>query len=112
MNIYDFDKVIHERARLLILIYLANSNKHQIPFGELKENLDLTAGNLSVQLTNLEQAGYIRIQKSFQGKRPATNLSLTPEGLEALKRYMLDMEDLIQTFKHSVINEEHKYEKE
>jgi Transcriptional regulators len=102
---YDFDKIIHERARLLILIYLANSTKQQIPFNEFKEKLDLTAGNLSVQLTNLEQAGYIQIHKSFQSKRPVTNISLTPEGLDALKRYMLEMEDLIKTFKHAEGNE-------
>ncbi len=111
MNRYDFDKIIHERVRLLILIYLANDVKQQIPFNELKENLDLTAGNLSVQLSNLEQAGYIRIQKSFLSKRPVTNISLTPEGLEALKRYMLEMEDLIQTFKRSVINEDRNNKK-
>jgi DNA-binding MarR family transcriptional regulator len=97
---YDFDKIIHERARLLILIYLASSNQQQVPFTELKENLDMTSGNLSVQLTNLEQAGYIRSQKSFQSKKPVTNVSLTPEGVAALKKYMLEMEALINTFKN------------
>lgn len=104
MTKYDFDKVIHERARLFILIYLANSNNQLVPFNELKENLELTSGNLSVQLTNLEQARYIQVQKSFQNKKPVTNISLTPEGLAALKRYMLEMEGLIQTFKHSERN--------
>lgn len=108
MNKYDFDKVIHERARLLILIYLAGSNSQQVPFNELKENLELTSGNLSVQLTNLEQAGYIRIQKSFQNKKPVTNISLTPDGLTALKGYMLEMEGLINTFKHSEGNQNRK----
>ena len=105
MTKYDLDKVIHERVRLLILIYLANSTKQQIPFNEFKEKLDLTAGNLSVQLTNLEQAGYIRIHKSFQSKKPVTNISLTPGGLDALKRYMLEMEGLIKIFKHATENE-------
>jgi DNA-binding MarR family transcriptional regulator len=98
---YEFDKVIHERARLLILIYLANSNKQKISFNELKEELELTSGNLSVQLTNLEQAGYILTQKSFCEKKPVTNISLTPNGLTALKRYMTEMEGLINTFKDS-----------
>jgi DNA-binding MarR family transcriptional regulator len=105
---YDFDKIIHERARLFILIYLANSNNQQIPFNELKENLELTSGNLSVQLTNLEEAGYIQVQKSFQNKKPMTNISLTPDGLTALKKYMLEMEGLIHMFKHSERNQNRK----
>ena len=108
MSKYDLDKVIHERARLLILINLASNNKQQISFNELKEDLDLTAGNLSVQLTNLEQAGYIVIQKSFQNKKPVTNVSLTPEGLAALKQYMLAMEELIDTFNTSTRSEGRK----
>lgn len=96
----SFDKIIHEQARLVILIHLAGSNKQKIPFAELKENLDLTSGNLSVQLTNLEQAGYIKIQKSFQNKKPVTYISLTPEGLEALRKYVADMEEIIQSIKN------------
>ena len=99
MTKHDFDKVIHERARLIILTYLAGSNKPKIPFNELKENLNLTSGNLSVQLTNLEQAGYIKIQKLFKNKKPVTNISLTPEGLSALKKYILEMEEIIKTIK-------------
>lgn len=96
---HSFDKIIHERARLVILIHLANSNKQKITFNELKENLDLTSGNLSVQLTNLEQAGYIKIHKTFQDKKPITKVSLTPEGLSALKNYILEMEETIKTIK-------------
>lgn len=99
MTRLSFDKIIHERARLAILIHLANNSKQKITFNELKEDLDLTSGNLSVQLTNLEQAGYVQIHKSFQNKKPVTKVSLTPEGLSALKNYLLEMEEMIKTIK-------------
>lgn len=96
---YSFDKIIHERTRLMILVYLADSSKQKVSFNELKTKLDLTAGNLSVQLSNLEQAGYIIIQKSFQNKKPVTDISLSPDGLTALKNYIVEMENVIKVIK-------------
>lgn len=99
MTKQSLDKIIHERARLMILVYLASNNKSKIAFNELKENLELSAGNLSVQLSNLELAGYLQIHKSFTNKKPVTNVSVTPEGLVALKSYLLEMEEIIKTIK-------------
>lgn len=97
----DIDKVIHERARLLILSYLASSNEKKIQFNELKENLSFTSGNLSVQLKNLEEVGYVKIHKKIKDNKPITSVSLTPEGLKALKEYLKVMEDLIRTVNSS-----------
>ncbi len=97
----SIDKVIHERARLLILSYLAAGEHQKVPFLELKEKLDLTAGNLSVQLRNLEEAGYVKIEKRIVGRKPATNVSLTPEGMKALNEYLSEMEKLIQSVKEA-----------
>ncbi len=93
------DKVIHERVRLLILSYLAASEENKVPFVELKDNLALTAGNLSIQLRNLEEAGYIRIDKRIVGRKPATDVMLTPAGLKALHDYLAEMEQLIRRVK-------------
>ncbi len=95
----SFDKIIHERVRLLILSYIASSAEKRIPFNELKESLELTAGNLSVQLKNLEEAGYLKIHKKIKDNKPETSVSLTPEGLAALMDYLQQMEGLIHKVK-------------
>lgn len=102
----DFNKVIHERARLLILSYLASSNEKKVEFNELKENLSFTSGNLSVQLKNLQEIKYIKIFKKIKDNKPLTSISLTAEGLKALKEYLKVMEDLIRTVNSSEEDDE------
>lgn len=98
MNI-PFDKLIHERVRLLILSYLASSPEKKVPFNEIKDSLELTAGNLSVQLKNLEEAGYIKIYKKIKDNKPETSISLTADGVSALMDYLQQMESLIKKVK-------------
>ena len=95
----SFDKIIHERVRLLILSYLASSTEKRIPFNELKDSLELTAGNLSVQLKNLEEAGYLKIYKKIKDNKPETSVALTTGGLSALMEYLQQMEGLIHKVK-------------
>ena len=97
----SIDKVIHERARLLILSYLAAGEHQKEPFLELNDKLDLTAGNLSIQLRNLEEAGYVKINKRIVGRKPATDVMLTPEGMKALNEYLSEMEMLIKSVKEA-----------
>lgn len=92
----ELDKIIHERVRLMILTYLAGRDKDQAPFQEIKDALELSSGNLSVQLKNLEQAGYVAIEKRFQDNRPVTETRLTQEGSKALTQYLDEMERIIQ----------------
>ena len=80
------DGVIHERVRLAIVAALAVSP--ELTFNELKEMLDLTDGNLSAHSRTLEEAGYIVVQKSFQGRRPLTTMRLTLKGRNAFARYL------------------------
>jgi len=96
----DFDKVVHERARLKILVYLASSQESEVGFTEMRKDLDMTAGNLSVQLRTLENAGYISIRKSFVGKKPFTGLSLAPEGAQALERYLDTMQSMLSLLRN------------
>ena len=93
------DRVIHERARLIILAYLSSSEAPSVGFTELREKLELSAGNLSIQLRTLEQAGYVRIVKSFVDNRPNTSVSLTAKGSRALGGYLGEMEALIRKLK-------------
>jgi len=99
LDSFEFDKVIHERARLIILTYLASTSSEKVLFTELKNKLELTSGNLSVQLRNLEKAGYIVIDKRIAGNRPETSITLTKEGLESFNEYLSVMESIINRVK-------------
>ena len=70
------DPVIHAQARLRIMATLAALAKgDELSFPRLRSTLDMTAGNLSTHLSKLEGAGYVRINKTFRGRTPATYLS-------------------------------------
>lgn len=90
------DKIIRERARLLILTYLASSDVKAVAFSAIRDALDFTAGNLSIQLKTLMEAGYIGITKEFRDNKPLTRASITVRGGAALKRYISEMDSLIK----------------
>ena len=97
----NLNKVIHERARLLILSYLASSKYESLSFNELKEALEFTAGNLSIHLKSLEEVKYISINKIFKDNKPLTSISITPEGIEALNEYLDEMESIIKSLRRA-----------
>ena len=88
------DSVIHERVRLAIVSALAVAP--EMSFNELKATLSLTDGNLSAHSRTLEEAGYIRINKSFEGRRPLTTMRLTPKGRQAFRRYLTVLRRIIE----------------
>jgi DNA-binding HxlR family transcriptional regulator len=89
----DLDRLIHERMRLGIVSALAVND--QLSFNDLKSLLRTTDGNLSVHARKLEEAGYIRCEKSFVGRLPKTEFRLTAAGKGALERYLDHMEAII-----------------
>lgn len=89
-----FDRLIHERLRLGIVSALAVNAS--LTFNDLKQLLDTTDGNLSVHARKLEEAAYVTCTKSFEGRVPKTEYSLTPAGRRALERYLDHMEALIR----------------
>lgn len=91
---HDLDQLIHERVRLAIVSALAVTPR--MSFNELKAQLRITDGNLSVHARRLEEAGYIDCQKSFEGRVPHTEFRLTAAGRRALQRYLDHMEALIR----------------
>jgi DNA-binding MarR family transcriptional regulator len=93
----ELDKLIHERLRLGIISALAANDS--MSFGDLKNLLQTTDGNVSVHARKLEEAGYIACEKSFKGRVPLTEYRITSEGREALKRYLNHMEALIKAMK-------------
>lgn len=93
----DLDRIIHERMRLGIVSALAANES--LTFNELKKLLKTTDGNLSVHARRLEEAEYIVCTKSFAGRVPRTEYSLTATGRQALERYLNHMEALIEAMR-------------
>jgi len=92
-RLVELDRLIHERVRLGIVSTLAVNDT--LSFNELKKLLGTTDGNLSVHARRLEEAGYTDCRKSFDGRVPRTEYSLTTAGRAALRRYLDHMEALI-----------------
>ncbi|MCB9418940.1 MAG: transcriptional regulator [Ardenticatenaceae bacterium] len=92
-NLVDIDRVIHEPARLLItaVLYTVES----ADFLYLLHATELTKGNLSSHLMRLEKAGYVAIEKTFEGKTPRTVCRLTEAGQEAFETYRQQMKAAI-----------------
>jgi DNA-binding MarR family transcriptional regulator len=95
----ELDKVIHERSRLMVLTYLSSTGAGESGFTELRDELGLTAGNLSVQLRTLEEAGYVRVDKRFVSNKSYTGVSLTGEGQAALQGYLESLEVIVASLK-------------
>ena len=82
----DLDQLIHERLRLGIVCTLAVHDS--LTFTELRDVLQTTDGNLSVQARRLEEAGYVTCVKRFEGRKPKTTYKLTARGRAALDAYL------------------------
>jgi DNA-binding HxlR family transcriptional regulator len=94
----SLDKVIHERMRLGIISALAANEK--MSFNDLKNLLNTSDGNISVHARKLEDAGYLTCTKSFSGRTPLTEYSITASGRSALEKYLDHMEALINAMRN------------
>jgi len=89
-----FDPLLHQGVRSkLISLLITNS---ELPFKALKESLEVTDGNLSSHLSKLEEAGYIEINKLFEGRRPKTVVEITDRGREAFSNYIDELKQFIE----------------
>ena len=86
------DRLIHEPARLAILTMLSSVAAADFVF--LQRSTGLTQGNLSSHLTKLEEAGLVRIEKSFVGKRPNTSVALTKVGKDRIAAHWEQLDEL------------------
>ena len=87
------DRLIHEPSRYNIMALLYVVERAEFLF--IRNQTGLTAGNLSSHLGKLESAGYLTIEKKFQGKTPKTSASLTAAGRRAFEEYRRAMKDLM-----------------
>lgn len=88
-DLATLDRVIHEPARLAIMTVLCAAE--EADFLYLQRECGLTQGNLSSHLARLEEAGYVKIEKTFKGKYPLTICRLLRSGRTAFEGYMQKM---------------------
>ncbi len=87
------DDAVHQRTRLGILAVLCEAGRAD--FAYLRDTLELTDGNLSRNITRLQEAGYVRIEKTFEARRPRTWLTITRAGRAGLGREIAALRELI-----------------
>jgi DNA-binding MarR family transcriptional regulator len=88
------DDVIHGRLRLGVMAYLSAASP--AIFGELRDKVGATDGNLSTHLKKLEEAGYVTQEKRFVGKKPQTRVFLTDKGRKAWILWIQRMEAIMR----------------
>jgi len=92
-RVTELDRLIHEPARLLIVTILSTVESADFLF--LQRETGLTKGNLSAHLSKLEDAGYVKIQKTFKGKLPLTVCKLTATGTKAMTQYRQQLQSFM-----------------
>ena len=90
------DALIHQPLRLKIMAALKGLPRgERLEFVRLKALLNATEGNLGAHLGTLENAGYIRIEKDFNGKKPRTRVNLTETGTRAYREYVNYLREIV-----------------
>ena len=82
----ELDPLLHSQLRLAVMSLLLGTE--EADFVYIREKAGATAGNLSVQLDKLSEAGYIDVEKSFVGKKPRTTCRITERGRKAMAAYV------------------------
>ncbi|SFF87000.1 transcriptional regulator [Prevotella sp. KH2C16] len=88
------DPLLHSELRLAVMSLLLSVD--EADFSYIKEQTGATAGNLSVQIDKLQQAGYIGVSKAFEGKRPKTTCKVTQAGIKAFEEYVNALKSYIK----------------
>jgi DNA-binding MarR family transcriptional regulator len=93
-SVQDLNPVIHERSRLAIMTYLISVR--EATFTEVKSELGLTDGNLTLHVKVLEKHGYARVQKALVRRRPRTTYQVTERGVRAFQEYVALLERILE----------------
>ncbi|HEY6505284.1 MAG TPA: transcriptional regulator [Chitinophagaceae bacterium] len=86
----DLDPILHSQLRLAVVSLLISVKEAEFTF--LKEKTNATAGNLSVQIQKLKDAGYIEVIKQFKDNYPQTICKITPGGIKAFEVYVANLQ--------------------
>jgi hypothetical protein len=90
----ELDPLLHSELRLAVVSLLMSVKQAEFTF--LKEKTGATAGNLSVQITKLCDAGYIDVKKQFRDNKPLTVCRITPAGVKAFAAYVDALKDYLK----------------
>lgn len=88
----ELNPLLHSELRLAIMSILVSVESADFVY--LREQTGATAGNMSVQIDKLQQAGYISVEKGFNGKKPRTTCAITEQGIAAFTEYV----DALRTY--------------
>ena len=89
----ELDPLLHSQLRLSVMSLLMSVDSAEFTF--LKDKTQSTAGNLSVQIEKLAEAGYITVEKSFRGKKPLTTCKISRKGHKAFVDYVETLKQYI-----------------
>ena len=101
-NVYDaLEKIFHEPNRLSIMSAVCAASDG-LSFGEIKEQCDLTDGNLNRHLKVLEEAGAVKIKKEFVDNKPRTTVHISKKGLDRFNEYLLALNEVLKKAKKAL----------
>jgi len=90
----ELDPILHSQLRLAIMSLLISVKEAEFTF--IREKTNATAGNLSVQVQKLKEAGYIEVIKQFKDNYPQTTCKVTPAGLKAFEDYVKALQQYLK----------------
>lgn len=97
MEFKELDPILHSQLRLAVISILISVREAEFTF--LKEKTNSTAGNLSVQINKLKDAGYIDVNKQFKDNYPQTTCKITPKGIQAFDVYVKNLQSYLNANK-------------
>jgi DNA-binding transcriptional ArsR family regulator len=89
----DLNPILHSQLRLAVMSLLISVKEAEFTF--VKEKTNSTAGNLSVQIQKLKEAGYIEVKKEFKDNYPNTTCKITPQGIAAFEEYVKTLQQYL-----------------
>jgi DNA-binding transcriptional ArsR family regulator len=89
----ELDPILHSQLRLAVMSLLIGTEVAEFTY--IREQTGATAGNLSIQITKLKEAGYIEVEKKFRNNYPQTLCSITPLGRKKFAEYVEDLKDYL-----------------
>lgn len=89
----ELDPILHSQLRLAVVSLLIGLKEAEFTF--IKEKTNATAGNLSVQINKLKEAGYIEVVKQFKDNYPQTICKITPVGIKAFEEYVNNLQSYL-----------------
>jgi DNA-binding transcriptional ArsR family regulator len=89
----DLDPILHSQLRLAVMSLLISVKEAEFTF--IKEKTNASAGNLSVQIQKLKDAGYIEVLKQFKDNYPQTICRITKQGIQAFEEYVTSLQSYL-----------------